>query len=132
VEIANGDGAIEHAETRLNREPADAVRRMKAKRQTEEGKEIYRQRKKIAEPVFGQIKFNLGFRRFHLRGLDKAGGEGTLVCLVHNIKKIYARIMAKGGEMDDLTRKKIYARIMARGDETHNLARELQAAYNPA
>jgi len=36
-----------------------------------------------------------------------------LVCLVHNIKKIYARIMAKGGEFDDLTR-------------------ELQAARNPA
>jgi hypothetical protein len=28
VEIANGDGAIEHAETRLNRETADVVRRM--------------------------------------------------------------------------------------------------------
>ncbi|GFP28940.1 transposase, partial [Candidatus Hakubella thermalkaliphila] len=58
-------------------------------------------------------QFNLGFRRFRLRGLDKAGGEWTLVCLVHNIKKIYTRIMAKGGELDDLTR-------------------ELQAAYNPA
>ena len=60
-----------------------------------------------------KIKFNLGFRRFRLRGLDKAGGEWTLVCLVHNIKKIYARIMAKGGELDDLTG-------------------ELQVAYNPA
>ena len=29
----------------------------------------------------------------------------TLVCLVHNIKKIYATIMAKGGELDDLTGK---------------------------
>ncbi len=65
------------------------------------------------EPVFGQMKFNLGFRRFRLRGLDKAGGEWTLVCLVHNIKKIYARIVAKGGELDSLTK-------------------ELQAVYNPA
>ena len=65
------------------------------------------------EPVFGQVKFNLGFRRFRLRGVDKADGEWTLVCLVHNIKKIYARIMAKGGELDDLTG-------------------ELQVAYNPA
>jgi hypothetical protein len=71
VEIANGDGAIEHTETRLNKEPADAVRRMEAKLQTEEGKEIYRQRKKMAEPVLGQIKFNLGFRRFRLRGCPK-------------------------------------------------------------
>jgi transposase len=113
VGIANGDRIIEDAETRSSREPADAVRRMAAKLQTEEGKEIYRQRKKIAEPVFGQMKLNLGFRRFRLRGLDKAGGEWTLVCLVHNIKKIYARIMAKRGEFDDL-------------------ARELQAAHNPA
>ena len=59
------------------------------------------------------MKFNLGFRRFRLRGLDKAGDEWTLVCLVHNIKKIYTRIKAKGGELDDLTR-------------------ELQAAYEPA
>jgi hypothetical protein len=71
------------------------------------------QRKKIVEPVFGQIKFNLGFRRFRLRGSDKAGDEGTLVCLVHNIRKIYARIMAKR-------------------DETDGLIREIQAAYNAA
>ena len=113
VEIANGDRVIENAETRPRREPVDAIRRMAAKLQTEGGKEIYRQRKKIVEPVFGQMKFNLGFRRFRLRGLDKAGGEWTLVCLVHNIKKIYAKIVAKWGELDSLTR-------------------ELEAIYNPA
>jgi hypothetical protein len=86
---------------------------MEAKLQTEEGKEIYRQRKKITEPVFGQIKFNLGSMRFRLGGPDKAGGERVLVCLVYNIKKIYASIMAQGGEADELTR-------------------ELQAAYTPA
>ncbi|MBT9143121.1 MAG: hypothetical protein DDT29_01520 [Dehalococcoidia bacterium] len=32
--------------------------------ETEEGKEIYRQRKKIVEPVFGQMKFKVGFRKF--------------------------------------------------------------------
>ncbi len=113
VGAAKEGRVIEDSETRANREPTDAVRRMEAKLQTEEGKEIYCQRKEIVEPVFGQIKFNLGFRRFHLRGLDKAGGEWTLVCLIHNIKKIYVRIMAKGGELDDLTR-------------------ELQAAYSIA
>jgi hypothetical protein len=41
---------------------------------------------------------NLGGR------LKKADGEWPLVCLVHNIKKIYVRIMAKGGELDKLTR----------------------------
>jgi hypothetical protein len=49
---------------------------MAAKLQTEESKEVYRQRKKIAEPAFGQIKFNLRFRRFPLmEGPNKAGGE---------------------------------------------------------
>ena len=76
---------------------------MAAKLQTEEGKEIYRRRKRIVEPVFGQVKFNLGFSRFRLRGLDKAGGEWTLVCLVHNIKKTYTKIIAKGGKLHDLT-----------------------------
>ncbi len=104
---------IEDAETRPNGEPADAARRMEAKLQTEEGKKIYHQRKKIVEPVFGQVKFNLGFRRFRLAGSSKAGGEWTLVCLVHSIKKIYAKIMAKGDELDSLTR-------------------ELASAYNPA
>ena len=113
VGIANGDRVIKDSETRPNRELVNVVARMAAKLRTEEGKEIYRQRKKIVEPVFGQVKFNLGFRRFRLRGSDKAGGEWTLVCLVHNIKKIHAKIMAKGGEFDDLTR-------------------ELQAAHNPA
>ena len=46
------------------------------------------------------MKLNLGFRRFRLRGLDKAGGEWILVCLVYNIKKTYFRITAKGGEPD--------------------------------
>jgi hypothetical protein len=41
---------------------------MAAKLQIEEGSEIYRQRKKIVEPVFRQVKFNLGFRRFRLMG----------------------------------------------------------------
>ncbi len=79
--------AIEDSKTRSNREPSDAVRRMAAKLQTKEGKEIYRQRKKIVEPVFGQMKLNLGFRRFRLRGADKAGGEWTLVCLVHTTSR---------------------------------------------
>jgi hypothetical protein len=46
---------------------------MEAKLQTEEGKKIYRQHKKIAEPVFGQIKFNLGFRRFRLKRTGQGG-----------------------------------------------------------
>jgi hypothetical protein len=57
-------------------------------------KKIYRKRKVIVEPVFGQIKTG-GFRRFSLRGFKKAGGEFSLVCAVSNFKKIVNMIKAQ-------------------------------------
>jgi len=42
---------------------------MSAKLQTEEGKKVYGKRKEIAEPVFGQVKANLGFVGLQLLGL---------------------------------------------------------------
>jgi hypothetical protein len=41
------------------------------------------------EPVFGQIKEGRGFRRFLLRGLQKIRGEWRLVCLTHNVLKMW-------------------------------------------
>jgi len=64
---------------------------MAAKMKSESSKRIYAKRKVIVEPVFGQIKTG-GFRRFSLRGHDKAGGEFSLVCAVSNIKKIVKKI----------------------------------------
>jgi len=43
----------------------------------------------IVEPVFGQIKEARGFRRFLLRGLTKIRGEWCLVCLTHNLLKVW-------------------------------------------
>lgn len=60
---------------------------MKEKMNLESSKEIYRQRKVIVEPVFGQIKQS-GFRGFSMRGKRKVAGEFSLICAVHNIKKI--------------------------------------------
>ena len=51
-------------------------------------------RKVIVEPVFGQIK-NTGFRGFSVRGKDKVAGEFSLVCAVHNIKKV-VKAVTKG------------------------------------
>ena len=65
------------------------VDRMRRKLQTKAGAAIYARRKAIVEPVFGQIKEARGFRRFSLRGLVKVQGEWALVCLTHNILKIY-------------------------------------------
>jgi len=65
--------------------------KMAEKMKRESSKKIYRKRKIIVEPVFGQIKTG-GFRRFSLRGFEKAGGEFSLVCAVSNFKKIVKKI----------------------------------------
>jgi hypothetical protein len=71
--------------------PTDATRvdRMTRKVQTQGGAAIYAARKKIVEPVIGQIKQARGFRQFLLRGLAKVQGEWSLVCTTHNILKLY-------------------------------------------
>ena len=69
--------------------PATAKERMAAKVRTPEGKALYSRRKVIVEPVFGQIKEARGFRRFLLRGLENIRGEWCLLCLTHNLLKIW-------------------------------------------
>jgi transposase len=69
--------------------PATAQERMAAKVRTPDGKALYARRKVIVEPVFGQIKEARGFRRFLLRGLAKIRGEWRLVCLTHNLLKLW-------------------------------------------
>lgn len=68
---------------------AGVVERMKRKLQTQVGRRIYARRKAIVEPVFGQIKQVRGFRQFLLRGLEKVQMEWALVCLTHNVLKMY-------------------------------------------
>jgi transposase len=63
--------------------------RMAAKVGTPAGRALYARRKVIVEPVFGQIKGARGFRRFSLRGLGKINGEWRLVCLTHNLLKLW-------------------------------------------
>jgi hypothetical protein len=72
----------------INTDDKEPLRqRMNDKMERNESKIIYKQRKVIVEPVFGQIK-NTGFRGFSLRGKEKAAGEFSLVCATHNIKKM--------------------------------------------
>jgi transposase len=68
---------------------ATAKERMQAKLRTPAGKALYSRRKVIVEPVFGQIKGARGFRRWLLRGLEKIAGEWNLVCLTHNLLKVW-------------------------------------------
>jgi hypothetical protein len=68
---------------------APAQEQMRAKLRTGRGRAVYGLRKGVVEPVFGQIKGARGFRRFSLRGLEKIRGEWRLVCLTHNLLKIW-------------------------------------------
>ena len=63
--------------------------RMKKKMETTEAKYIYGLRKTIVEPVIGNIKYNLGFNEFLIRGLNGAKLELNLVSIAHNLKKIW-------------------------------------------
>lgn len=63
--------------------------RMKHRLQTQEGKQIYAERKSTVEPVFGIIKHIMGFRQFMLRGFEKAKGEWNLMCIAYNLKRLH-------------------------------------------
>lgn len=63
--------------------------KMARKLRTKKGRETYSKRKSIVEPVFGQIKRARGFVQFSLRGLEKMRGEWAIVCLTHNLLKLF-------------------------------------------
>lgn len=62
---------------------------LRQKLRTPEGGAIYRKRRETVEPVFGQIKQARGFRNFLFRGLAKVRAEWKLICLTHNLLKLY-------------------------------------------
>jgi transposase len=80
---------------------ASAKDKMRQKLRSAAGKALYAARKQIVEPVFGMIKSARGIRRFLLRGLEKVSGEWQLICLTHNLLKIWRRarhaVVSSGG-----------------------------------
>ena len=75
--------------SRTGRPATPLAEAMRAKLQTAEGHAIYALRKAIVEPVFGQIKEARGFRRFSFRGVVKVTAEWALICLTHNLLKLF-------------------------------------------
>jgi len=77
--------------TPRGRPPKDLTvqEKMARKLRTKKGRETYSKRKSIVEPVFGQIKGARGFVQFSLRGLEKMRGEWAIVCLTHNLLKLF-------------------------------------------
>lgn len=85
----HGEESERACESAQTAEKDSRLEQMKQKLKTEAGRAIYRMRKAIVEPVFGQIKERRGFRRFVLRGVGKVRCEWKLICLTHNLGKLF-------------------------------------------
>ena len=68
---------------------ASAAQRMRHKLASPPAQALYKMRKAIVEPVFGQIKEARGFRRLLLRGFAAARAEFRLIALTHNLLKLF-------------------------------------------
>jgi len=62
---------------------------MREKLRSPAGEDLYRRRKAVVEPVFGQIKQIRGFRQVSFRGRAAVQAEWQLVCLTHNLLKLF-------------------------------------------
>jgi transposase len=91
-----------HHETAVESDPTAAAaeasvrEKMRQKLAATTGKVLYAARKRIVEPVFGQIKGVRGIRGFLLRGLEKVAAEWQLIGLTHNLLKIWRRTCGVG------------------------------------
>lgn len=69
-------------------DPAIARTTMQSRLEQPENAEHYAKRSTSIEPVFGNIKGNLGYRRFTRRGLPAVQSEWRLMCTIHNLLKL--------------------------------------------
>jgi transposase len=75
---------------------ASVREKMRQKLASTNGKVLYAARQRIVEPVFGQMKGVRGIRGFLLRGLEKVAAEWQLICLTHNLLKIWRHTLSAG------------------------------------
>ncbi len=68
---------------------ATAKQRIARKLQTKKGAEIYKRRKAIVEPAFGQIGTVQDGRRVLIRGKPAARAQWRLECAIHNLLKLH-------------------------------------------
>jgi hypothetical protein len=73
------------------------VAEFRQKMQTEQAREIYRQRAQVAETPNLWIKAKFGLRQFSVRGLSKVGMEALWACLTYNIR-VWIRLRWKQPE----------------------------------
>jgi hypothetical protein len=63
---------------------------MREQLESDDGKALYKKRKSMIEPIFGQIKHNRRIDRFTRRGLAACRAEWKLVMTTHNLLKLHA------------------------------------------
>lgn len=73
---------------------------MRIRLQSEQGQAMLKRRRQDVEPTLGDIKRNMEFRRFNLRGKLKCELELGIVSMAHNLKKIKSWIR-KATSWDD-------------------------------
>lgn len=84
----HNDGSQTDADP-LPQRRTEARGKMRAVLETERGRRAYARRKATIEPVFGQIRAARRFGQFSFRGLLKNRYEWLLVCLTHNVLKLW-------------------------------------------
>ena len=89
-----GERASEQSNRRVNINENLEAHKAKAKEKlaSEQGKEKRSKRGTEVETPFGNIKYNMGHRRFILRGLEKVNIEFLLLAIAHNLRKVYCKI----------------------------------------
>jgi transposase len=75
-------------------DPAVIRAAMEERLASETGAAAYAKRKITVEPMFGNLKANLRFRRFSQRGLPAVTSEWRFICAVHNLMKIHRHRLA--------------------------------------
>jgi transposase len=63
--------------------------KMHEKMNTDQGKIMMKKRRISVEPVFGNLKSNMGYRRFRLKGIINVQNEFILMCIGHNLNKMF-------------------------------------------
>ena len=90
-ELTVSDARINAMVAHIRGEAADptiARRAMDDKLARPSNTDLYRKRQHSIEPVFGNIKANLGYRRFTRRGFTAVQSEWRLICAAHNMLKL--------------------------------------------
>ena len=73
----------------MTKKPISKSQWMKDKIDSVAGRFLYSRRMGIVEPVFGNIRSNLGLDRFTLRGETKVDSQWKMFAMGHNMFKAY-------------------------------------------